>query len=171
MKDVSLEPLLLITRSALVRNLLLSDSRGANHLFPAASHGWDLHAGTAAHPGSNRWTAFRQRLGGWRAGHRRPLIAEIRCASGQKRLLLGRGYRSPGTNGDTRRRRRHLWQVMIAQARIWVMTDLGRLLLLKSPLLRRSSAWVRQRHVPELPPARVTDGGRRRRRLSARLRP
>lgn len=51
---------------------------------------------------------------------------------------------------------------MIAQAQIWMMTDLGHLLLLKSLLLIRSSAWVLQQHVPELPPARVTaaDGGR-----------
>lgn len=47
MKDVSLEPLLLITRSALVRNLLLSDSRGANHLFPAASHSRRARPGRA----------------------------------------------------------------------------------------------------------------------------
>lgn len=60
---------------------------------------------------------------------------------------------------EPRDKRRHLWQVMIAQAQIWVMTDLGHLLLLKSLLLLRSAAWLLQQHVPELPPARVTDGG------------
>lgn len=77
MKGAS-SPLLLITHSALVGNLLLSDSRGANHVFPAASHsrhtgahGRDLYAGTLGHsrtPWQQQMDGLEAEAGESRAG-------------------------------------------------------------------------------------------------------
>lgn len=45
---------------------------------------------------------------------------------------------------------------MIARTEIWIMTELGHLLQLKSLLLIRSCACVLQQHAPEPEPVRVT---------------
>lgn len=142
-------------------------SAGTNQVFSAAAHSRRARArgqtcthartrarsASATHPGSNRWTALGQSLGEARVGWSCRWSAKIRCASRQKHLLLFSGYASPGTNADAEQQW-HLWQVMIAWTEIWIMTDLGHLLQLKSLLLTRSCALVLQQRVPE--PVRVT---------------
>lgn len=146
------------TFAALVCNLLLSGaSAGTNQVFfrspptpGAAALGLSL-------------AAWQQQMDGLEAAPGRrarwPELAEGVLGSGvhPDKSTSCSGYTSPGANGDAEQQWR-LWQVTTAWAEIWIMTDLGHLLQLKSLLLIRSSARVLQQHVPERS---------RRRRLSA----